>query len=179
MCKFFEFVKFLMVNYVEKHICTYGKLNQMPDFMEQRRLARLLDRTAKQFDDVEMPQKGWIATMRRALGMSADHVARQKGVSRNAVYQAERSEKDGAISLKQMEQLAKAMGGTFVYAIFPDDRIDAMKYKQAKSKALGMIRDIPGAVDWPVDEQQDWIDDKAAELLHDMPSHFWDNGTNS
>ena len=146
----------------------------MPDFMEQRRLTRLLDRTAKQFADIEVPSKGWIAAMRGALGMSAEYVAQRKGVSRNAVYQAERSEKDGAVSLKQMEQLAAAMGGTFVYAIIPDNRIDEMKYRQAKLKAIQQLKEIEAALNWSADERQDWIDDKAAELIHDMPSHFWE-----
>jgi len=151
----------------------------MPDFMEQRRLTRLLDRAAKQLADVEAPQKGWIAAMRGALGMSAEYVAQRKGVSRNAVYQAERSEKDGAVSLKQMEQLATAMGGTFVYAIIPNTRIDNMKYRQAKLKAAQQLTEIESALSWPADEQQDWIDDKAAELIHDMPSHFWEDISNN
>jgi len=147
----------------------------MPDFMERRRLTRLLDRAAKQLADVEVPQKGWIAGMRRALGMSAEYVAQRKGVSRNAVYQAERSEKEGAVSLKQMEQLANAMGGTFVYAIIPNGRIDDMKYRHAKTKAARMLTLVQGSGSWSKDDKEDWIDDKAAELVHDMPSHFWDD----
>lgn len=149
----------------------------MPDFMEQRRLERLIDRAAGQFEGIETPERGWIATVRRALGMSADHVAKRKGVSRNAVYQAERSEKDGAVSLRQMEQLASAMGGKFVYAIIPDGRIGDMKYKQAISKAQRLLALEPDWARWSKGEREDWIDDKAAELLHDMPSHFWDDAT--
>ena len=80
----------------------------------------MIDRTASQVSDVPMPEKGWISSVRHALGMSAEQVARRKGVSRNAVYQAERSEQDGAVSIKQMEQLAAAMGARFVYAIVPE-----------------------------------------------------------
>ena len=147
----------------------------MPDFMTQRRLARWIDRTAEQLDGLEMPQKGWISTMRRALGMSAEQVAKRKGVSRAAIYQAERNELDGAISLKQMEQLAAAMGGRFVYAIVPDQRVDDMKYQQAKRKARALLLDLPEAKTWSNDDREDWVDDKAAELLHDMPSHFWND----
>lgn len=145
----------------------------MPDFMEQRRLARIVDRAAKQAQDIEIPNRGWIASVRRALGMSAEQVALRKGVSRNAVYQAERSEKEGAVSLKQMDQLAKAMGGRFVYAIVPDGRIEDVKYRQARTKAIRMLSDEPDHPNWSSDERDDWIDDKTAELLHDMPSHFW------
>lgn len=146
----------------------------MPDFMEQRRLARMIDKTSKQLGDVSMPEKGWIAAVRRALGMSAEQVAMRKGVSRNAVYQAERSEKEGAVSLKQMDQLARAMGGRFVYAIVPDGRIEDIKYGQAIAKAKTLIKDEPDLSSWTADDRQDWIEDKAAELLHDMPPSFWE-----
>lgn len=147
----------------------------MPDFMEQRRLARLIDRAAKQVGTIEVPERGWIATVRRAIGMSAEQVALRKGVSRNAVYQAERSEKEGSVSLKQMERFAQAMGCKFVYAIVPDERIEDMKYRQAKNKAQQMAKTHPEFTGWTADEREDWIDDKSAELLHDMPSDFWDS----
>ncbi len=147
----------------------------MPDFLQRRRLARLLDRNAERFADHQIPEKGWIATMRHALGMSAEQVALRKGVTRNAVYQAERSEQEGAVSLKQMEKLAAAMGGTFVYAIIPDAPIEQLKYHQAVKRARRLARDEPGFATWPKDEQQDWIDDTAAQQLHDFPPDFWDD----
>ena len=147
----------------------------MPDFMQRRRWARMLNRNATQFANVEIPEKGWIATMRLALGMSAEHVAKRKGVSRNAVYQAERSEQDGAVSLKQMENIAAAMGGRFVYAIVPTAPIEQLKYRQALRRARALSADAPHFAEWSKDDQQDWIDDTAAQQLHDMPSDFWDD----
>lgn len=111
--------------------------------------------------------------MRQALSMSAEDVASRKGVSRNAVYQAERSEKEGSISLKQMDRLARAMGGRFVYAIVPDAPIEALKYQQALEKARVQSRAEKGFASLPDDEQQDWIEDYAAQLLQDMPANFW------
>jgi predicted DNA-binding mobile mystery protein A len=134
-----------------------------------------MDRAAKNFEQIEMPERGWIAAMRRALGMSAEQVATRKGVSRNAVYQAERSEKEGAVSLNQMEQLAAAMGGKFVYAIIPNGRIEDMKYHQATLKANTLLSQETEAHSWSEEEREDWVDDKIAELLHDMPSDFWEN----
>lgn len=147
----------------------------MPSFMERRRLARSIDRVAKQIESIDVPERGWIASVRLALGMSAEHVAQRKGVSRNAVYQAERSEKDGAVSLKQMDLLSKAMGCKFVYAIVPEGRIDDLKFTQAKLKATQMAIEEPDFSSWSQEEREDWIDDKSAELLHDMPSHFWES----
>lgn len=146
----------------------------MSDFLQRRKLARLLDRSADRFSDIRTPEKGWIATMRLALGMSAEHVAKRKGVTRNAVYQAERSEKEGAVSLKQMENLAKAMGARFVYAIVPDAPIEQMKYNQALGKAQAMLAAESAAASWSEEDRQDWVDDQTAQLLHDMPQDFWD-----
>lgn len=147
----------------------------MPDFMQRRRWARMLDRSADRVADLEVPEKGWIATMRLALGMTAEQVAVRKGVSRNAVYQAERSEKEGAVSLKQMENLAAAMGGRFVYAIVPDAPVDQLKYRQAVLRAGILAHEAADFATWSPDDQQDWIDDTIAQQLHDMPADFWDN----
>ncbi|MFK7836850.1 MAG: hypothetical protein AB8B60_11560 [Sulfitobacter sp.] len=147
----------------------------MPDFIKRRRLARMIDKTAQNMADVEMPEKGWIASVRQALGMSAEQVGMRKGVSRNAVYQAERSELEGGISLKQMHQMAAAMGGRFVYAIVPDARVEDMLYRHALKKAKHLLADEAGQTSWTADDRQDWIEDKAAELLHDFPSDFWED----
>ncbi|MDO6590562.1 hypothetical protein Q4539_09950 [Yoonia sp. 1_MG-2023] len=66
------------------------------------------------------------------------------------------------------------MGRRFVSAILPNNRIDDMKYRQAKLKGTQLLNDIESASNWTSDDKQDWVDDKAAELLHDMPSHFWE-----
>ncbi len=146
----------------------------MPDFMERRRLARILDRSAERFAGISNPKKGWIVTMRHALGMSAEQVARRKGVTRNAVYQAERSEKEGSVSLKQMENLAAAMGGTFVYAIVPNAPIEQLKYQHALRRAHGMAIQEEGSENWSKDDLQDWVDDATAQQIHDMPADFWE-----
>lgn len=145
----------------------------MPDFKQRRTWARTLDRAAEGMADVSVPKRGWIATMRYALGMSADHVATRKGVSRNAVYQAERNELEGSVSIKQMESLAEAMGGKFVYAIVPNAPIEALKYRQAVENAKALAQTEQGFADMTLDEQEDWIDDTAAEQLKHFPSDFW------
>lgn len=146
----------------------------MPDFIQRRRLARFLDRSAAQIAEIEPPERGWIATMRLALGMSAEHVATRRGVSRNAVYQSERNEKDGAVSLKQMENLAEAMGGRFVYAIVPREPVEQLKYQQATKRARRLAAEEPDFAKWSQDDQHDWIDDMTAQLLRDMSPQFWE-----
>lgn len=61
---------------------------------------------------LKLPSEGWLAVLRKALGMSGAQVAERAHVSRNAIYQAERNECEGAITINQMQKFAKAMGGT-------------------------------------------------------------------
>jgi predicted DNA-binding mobile mystery protein A len=147
----------------------------MPDFMKRRRLARLLDQSAERMEDLPLPERGWISMMRIALGISAEQVGARKGVSRNAVYQAERSEQEGSISLKQMDRLAEAMGGKFIYAIVPNEPIEILRHNQAVSNARALAKLHAGFDGLSADEQQDWIDDTAAQQLHDEPLDFWAN----
>lgn len=145
----------------------------MPNFMQRRSWARSLDQAAERLNGVNVPERGWIAAMRYALGMSADQVALRKGVSRNAVYQAERSELEGSISLKQMERLADAMGGKFVYAIVPNAPIDVLKHRQAVSNAKALSETDPQFPALSSGAQQDWLDDTVAEQLQNFTADFW------
>ncbi len=74
-----------------------------------------------------------------------------------------------------MERLAAAMGGKFVYAIVPDEPIEVLKHKQAIKNAVRLAALEPGFSQKSPDDQQDWLDDIAAEQLHDMRPDFWED----
>jgi Fic-DOC domain mobile mystery protein B/predicted DNA-binding mobile mystery protein A len=65
------------------------------------------------------PVKGWLRAIRTGLGMSGVQLARQLGVTPPRVVEMEKSEVDGAISLKVLERAAEAMGCSLVYALIP------------------------------------------------------------
>ena len=118
--------------------------------------------------------------LRKALGMSGAEVAARAGISRNAVYQAERNERDGAITINQMQKLAKAMGGRFVYAIVPDGgRVEEIIHDQARRKAEARI--MRASAHMALEKQSltnkqtaQRIDDLANELMREMPPDFWE-----
>ncbi len=108
---------------------------------------------------------------------SAGHV---RGVSRNAVCQAERNERDGAITINQMHKLADAMGGRFVYAIVPESgRVKDIIRAQARRKAEARI--MRAGAHMALEKQSltsaqtvHHIEDLAEELIRDMPLDFWE-----
>lgn len=145
----------------------------------RKQYARLLDRAAERLAGLYDPPEGWLATMRKALGMSGAQVASRMGVTRNAVYQAERNERDGAITIHQMEKLAEAMGGRFVYAVVPRDSVADIMRAQAYRKAESRVRRAGAHMALekqalPDDLTRQRVADLAEELVRDMPSDFWD-----
>lgn len=145
----------------------------------RRQYVRIADLAAQQLGSSQIPSEGWITTLRKALGMSGAEVAVRMDVSRNAVYQAERNERDGAITINQMRKLADAMGGRFVYAIIPEGSIEDVIHAQARRKAEARIRRASSHMalekqSLPSAQTKQRIEELADELARDMPSDFWE-----
>ena len=144
-----------------------------------RQYARILNIAAGQVAGLEVPREGWISTMRKALGMSAPTLAKRLGVTKPAIYQAERKERDGGVTLAHMQRLAEAMGGKFVYAIVPDGQIEDILRHQARAKAEAVIRraSVHMALEQqslPPEEIQTEIDLLAEHILRERPADFWE-----
>ena len=68
---------------------------------------------------VQNPTGGWLRAFRQALGLSLKAVGGALNVSPQAIHQLEKSESAGAISLRQLNAVAGAMGCRVVYALVP------------------------------------------------------------
>lgn len=146
----------------------------------KRQYMRMVDRAVEQIGSLQVPPEGWLTTMRKALGMSARQLARRAGVTKAAIYQAERQERERGITIRQMEKLADALEGRFIYAIVPahGDIGDRLRV-QACAKAEGIVRRTSSHM--ALEKQSltnaqlvQEIERLANRLVHDMPSDFWD-----
>ena len=145
----------------------------------RKQYVRIADRAAQQLESMQKPSEGWLSLLRKALGMSGAEVAVRMGVSRNAIYQAERNEREGAITINQMQKLAEAMGGRFVYAIVPDGSVDEVIRDQALRKAEARVRRASAHMalekqSLSAAQTKERIEALADELVRDMPPDFWD-----
>ena len=145
----------------------------------RKQYMRIVDRTAQQLESVQKPSEGWLSVLRKALGMSGAEVAARMGVSRGAVYQAERNEREGAITINQMQKLAEAMGGRFVYVIIPEGSVEDVIRAQARRKAEARIRRASAHMalekqSLPSAQTRQRIEELADELVRDMPPDFWE-----
>jgi len=88
---------------------------------------------------IRQPKEGWIKTVRMALGMSGTQLANRLGNNRSMTPYLERTELEGGITIRKMQEVADAMGCKFVYAIVPEDSIEKLIDQQASKKAKALV----------------------------------------
>jgi predicted DNA-binding mobile mystery protein A len=140
----------------------------------------LVNRAAVSARELSVPKEGWIRTVRKALGMSGAQLARRLGVTRALVSNTERAELSGSVTIKAMEQMARAMDCKFVYAIVPDGEIQDMISQRAREKALAIVertnKHMALEAQTLSKEQIDFeIRRLQRELVNAMPSDLWND----
>jgi predicted DNA-binding mobile mystery protein A len=65
------------------------------------------------------PTGGWLASVREALGLTLEEVARHLGTRRPNVLRFEKYEASERITLHNLRRVAEAMGCQLVYALIP------------------------------------------------------------
>lgn len=146
-----------------------------------RQYQTMVDTAAVAAQGVNQPPEGWVRTVRKALGMSGAQLARRLGVTRAFVSQTEKNELNGSITVKNLQQMAEAMGCRFVYAIVPEGNTTAdLIALQAKDKALKLVEKTGKhmaleAQALSPQQMQYEIERLQKQMLSDLPSDLWDN----
>ena len=129
---------------------------------------------------LSVPPEGWIATVRKALGISGAQLGRMTGRTRATIANMSM---DNAAKLSDYQlkaaQLAKAMGCRFVYAIIPEtgsagDVVEA----QARKKARALVDEASRHMaleDQAIapDRLEEEIEQIAGDLVREPPADFW------
>jgi len=135
-------------------------------------------RTFAELAQRPVPKKGWIRTIREALGMSSYVLADILGCSRANITTIEQREKKGTISLVTLEQVAQAMNCKLVYCLVPLESLDKILEKQARKIVKQRIKIINHSMALEKQglnpkqfKQQE--DDLVQELLRGNPKKLW------
>jgi predicted DNA-binding mobile mystery protein A len=98
-----------------------------------------LDRNLKPYRaarEIPRPSKGWIRTIRQALGLSSGALARRLGTSRQLPLQLEMNEAEDRITLKSLRAAANGLDCDLVYALVPRaDTMEALVESRARNEA--------------------------------------------
>ena len=105
-----------------------------------------LDRGLKPYRSARMiprPSKGWIRTIRLALGVSSGELARRLKTSRQLPLQLEKGEAEDRITLKSLRAAANALDCDLVYALVPranslEETVEDRERAEAKKRVVGV-----------------------------------------
>jgi predicted DNA-binding mobile mystery protein A len=82
----------------------------------------------------------WVYYIRTALGMKAEQLAERAGLKSSTIYQTERMEREGRVTLNKLKQLADAMNCDLVYGFVPREPLKDMIQHQAELKAKEIVQ---------------------------------------
>lgn len=127
-----------------------------------------------------IPPSGWIKTIRTALGMSMYQLAYRLGITRQAVLSIEKREKEGALTIKAMKEVAHALDMKFVYGFVPNEKsLDALIEKRATEIATEIV--MRTSTSMVLEDQgntqqrlQKAIKERTASIVNEMPKYLWD-----
>lgn len=128
--------------------------------------------------DVLRPAKGWVKAIRESLGMSAEQLAARIGVTKPRVYEIEKAEISGSITLNSLERAAHALDCQLVYTLIPRLPLQKTVEMRAMEIARERIRAASHSMsleDQALDENQlsEHIERLAREILDQGGPEFW------
>lgn len=146
-------------------------------------LVQQLNSKMKHFASVSkivIPPTGWIKAIRSSLGISMQQLGNKLNISRQAVMDMERREKDGAITIKSLREIGLAMDMQLVYGFVPiDGSLDALIEKKAIEKATQIVMRTANTMQ--LEDQSNSkvrlaaaIKERATAIKQEMPKLLWD-----
>lgn len=126
----------------------------------------------------QTPKEGWVRALRRSLGMSMEAMSKRLGFSNHSsLYELERNEHSGAITLQTLRRAAAAMDADFVYAIIP--RKPLREVIRARAQELAQQQMAPIAKTMALEDQsltkgqlKQQVEELAVEL-ESNPRKLW------
>lgn len=154
-------------------------MNRKYKLLELDQIDRKLDKY-KVLHGESIPQKGWIYTIRKALGMSGRQLGKRIGVSQPRIAEIEKSELDHSLTLKTMFQVAEGLGYEFVYAFVPKTSIKdtvtlrAREIAEAETYSASVTMNLENQ-GLSEKEVKNIIEETVKELVEKRPSRLWDD----
>jgi len=98
-----------------------------------RQMDPLLENWRQANQQAPRPRKGWIRTIRKALGMTIAQLANRLGLDPSRVVKVETAELTDSITLKTLRKIANAMECELVYAVVPKKSLKYVLENRARN----------------------------------------------
>ncbi len=165
------------------YICIYI-VNKKPDEMKAKKLQiQQLDRRIKHLHKAQEASKmtyGWIRTIRQALGMSLQQLAKKMYMTKQNLSDIERREVENSVSLKTLRQAADALDMDLVYGFVPrEGSLEKYIHKKAESLAKEIV--IRSSQNMALEGQESSerrisqsIKERTEAFQNELPKILWD-----
>jgi predicted DNA-binding mobile mystery protein A len=129
---------------------------------------------------VIVPPIGWIKAIRNGIGMSMEQLGKKLSITKQGVMDIEKREKEGAITIKSMQEIAKAMDMKLVYGFVPNEGdLEQMIEARAIEMATKIVERTSNTM--KLEDQanskeriEKAIKERAAEIINNTPKILWD-----
>jgi predicted DNA-binding mobile mystery protein A len=129
---------------------------------------------------LDVPTIGWIKAIRSSIGMSMEQLGKKLSITKQAVMDIEKREKGGAITVKSMQEIAKALDMKFVYGFVPNEgNLELMIEKRSIEIARKIVQRTSTTM--KLEDQSNSkerlekaIQERAAEIINKTPKILWD-----
>lgn len=147
----------------------------------QHQQRQILDLKLKDFSTRPTIKKGWVKSVRNALGISSRQLAKLMSVTQTNITQLESSESNKTVSLKSLSKAAEAMDCELVYMIVPkspNNSFDELLDQKAMALAKKIASGVPHSMSLELQEvnsttTQDQIKNLAQDLKKDLDVRLW------
>jgi len=129
---------------------------------------------------IAMPPTGWIKAIRTAIGMSMQQLGNKLSISKQAILDMEKRERDGSITIKSLREVARMLDMQLVYGFVPNaGSLDALIEKRATELATQIV--LRTANTMKLEDQgnsnqriRKAIEERTAAIKNEMPKILWD-----
>ena len=129
---------------------------------------------------VIVPPIGWIKAIRNGIGMSMEQLGKKLSITKQGVMDIEKREKEGAITIKSMQEIGKAMDTQFVYGFVPKagslEQMIEYRALEIASKIVERTSTTMKLEDQVNSKEriEKAIKERATEIINKTPKILWD-----
>lgn len=130
--------------------------------------------------NLEVPHKGWIHTIRKAISMSSEQLGHKLGISLQGAFNLEKREVLGTITINKLQEVGRGLKLRLVYGFVPiNSSLQEMVEQRARELAKEIVMNTSQHMsleDQKIanDKLKESINERADEIVRTMPNYLWD-----
>lgn len=127
---------------------------------------------------VDSPPDGWLRTIRQALGMTTEQLAKRMKITRQAVLQLEQAEQRRTASWTSLRKAADAMDCDVVMSIVPRGSLNQVLMRQGRKQAERHLQRIAHSMKLDAHvvgpaEHERQVEELASQFAAERPRSLW------